>query len=166
MTGMGFELVAAITVGIGVAALLFAAMHAARKAGFSPPRWILPAGVGLSMIGYSVWNDYTWFDRARQQLPEGAELLAIGHDSQPWAPWTYLAPVVVRFATLDPGQISETGEGVKRARIMLIERRGPTRIVPQDFDCAKGMFSVAGGEWRKAETTDPAFGVVCEGEGG
>ncbi|RNF33161.1 hypothetical protein [Paracoccus methylarcula] len=166
MTATGVELLGAIAVGIGVAALVYALMHGARKAGFSPPRWLLPACAGLAMIGYSVWNDYAWFGRAKAQLPEGAEMLAIGRDSQPWAPWTYLAPVAVRFAALDPARISETGAGRKRAEIMLVERRGPTTIVPQEFDCEKGVFSVAGAEWTAAEADDPVFSAVCQGEAG
>ncbi len=59
-----------------------------------------------------------------------------GHDSQPWAPWTYLFPVETRFAALDPAQITQGADGTRRAPIMLVERRGQTVIVPQDFDCA------------------------------
>lgn len=166
MTATGVDLIGAIAVGIGVAAMVYALMHGARKAGYSPARWLLPASAGLAMIVYSVWTDYAWLGHATAQLPEGTETLAIGRDSQPWAPWTYLAPVAVRFAALDPAQISEIGEGKRRAEIMLIERRGPTTIVPQEFDCSNGMFSVAGGQWAAAEPDDPAFIAVCKAEAG
>lgn len=164
MTGVGVELLGVIAVGIGAAAVLFAGLHAARKAGLDLPRWLLAAGIGLAMICYSVWNDYAWFGRAVDRLPEGAEILLVGEDSQPWAPWTYLAPVEVRFAALDPASITP-GEGeTRRAEIMLVERRGQTLVVPQEFDCAQGLIRPARGDWVAVGEGDPAFAAVCKGE--
>ncbi|MBU3029325.1 hypothetical protein [Paracoccus marinaquae] len=165
MTGVGVELLGVIAVGIGMAALLYAGLHALRKAGLDLPRWLLPAGIGLAMIGYSVWNDYAWFGRAVGRLPADAQVLLVGRDSQPWAPWTYLVPVEVRFAALDPATIS-AGEGaVRQAQIMLVERRDQTLVVPQEFDCGRGMIRPARGEWTEAGPEDPAYAAVCQGEG-
>lgn len=165
MTEIGVELLGVIAVGIGAAALFFAAMHLARKLGLQPARWLLPAGIGLAMVSYSIWNDYAWYGRAVQRLPDGAAVLMVGQDSQPWAPWTYLAPVEVRFAALDPATISDTGDQTRQAQIMLFERRGQTLVVPQDFDCGRRMIRPARGEWVAAGPDDPAFAAVCqEGE--
>lgn len=165
MTGIGTELLGVIAVGIGAAALIYALMHAARKAGLRPAPWLLPAGIGLAMVGYSVWNDYAWFGRATARLPGDAQVLLVGRDSQPWAPWTYLAPVVVRFAALDQNQIRQGGDGIRQAPIMLVERRGQTVVVPQDFDCAGGRIRPARGDWTAAGADDPAFAAVCGEEG-
>ncbi|WP_410217875.1 hypothetical protein [Paracoccus sp. (in: a-proteobacteria)] len=164
MTGIGIELLGVIAVGIGMAAALYAGGHAARKAGLRPAPWLLPAGIGLSMVAYSVWNDYAWFGRAKAGLPQDAQVLLVGRDSQPWAPWTYLAPVEVRFAALDPAQISDRPDGTRHAPIMLVERRGHTVIVPQVFDCAGGRVRPARGEWTSSSKDDPAFAAVCRPE--
>lgn len=164
MMGGAFDLLGAIAAGIGMAALLFAAMHALRKLGYSPARWILPAGIGLTMIGYSIWNDYTWLGRAQAKLSESTELLAVGRESYLWAPWTYPAPVAIRFAALDTLSIGDTDEGTKRAEIMLVERRGQTLLVPQEFDCEAGRIRPADGAWKEVAEDDAAFGIVC-GEG-
>jgi hypothetical protein len=165
MTGIGTELLGVIAVGIGAAALLYALSHAAQKAGLKLASWLLPAGIGLAMVSYSVWNDYAWFGRATARLPQDTQVLLVGRDSQPWAPWTYLAPVEVRFAALDPAQIREGQGGIRQAPIMLVERRGQTIIVPQDFDCAGGRIRPARGDWTTATADDPAFAAVCAGEG-
>ncbi|MDK8875231.1 MULTISPECIES: hypothetical protein [Paracoccus] len=165
MTGIGVELLGVIAVGVGAAALLYAGMHLLRKLGLAPARWLLPAGIGLAMVSYAVWNDYAWYDRAVARLPADAQILLVGRDSQPWAPWTYLAPVVIRFAALDPAGISETAEGIRRAGITLVERRGPTLVVPQEFDCAKGLVRPARGAWSPPGPSDPAYSVVCGGGG-
>ena len=162
MTGVGVEVLGVVAVGIGMAALLFALFHALRKAGLDLPRWLLPAGIGLAMVGYSVWNDYAWYGRAVDRLPAGSRVLMVGTGSVPWAPWTYLAPPKLRFAALDPSTISDA-DGVRRARIMLVERRGQTLVVPQEFDCAEGRIKPARGDWVAAEPGDPALAAVCEG---
>ena len=81
MTGIGTELLGVIAVGIGMAALIYALMHAARKAGLRLAPWLLPAGIGLSMVGYSVWNDYAWFGRATARLPQDTQVLLVGRVS-------------------------------------------------------------------------------------
>ena len=165
MTGIGTELLGVIAVGIGMAALLYALLHAARKGGLTLPTWLLPAGIGLAMVSYSVWNDYAWFGRATASLPEDTQVLLVGRASQPWAPWTYLAPVEVRFAALDPAQIRDGEGGIRQAPIMLVERHGQTVIVPQHFDCAGGRIRPARGDWTAAAPDDPAFAAVCAAGG-
>lgn len=162
MMGVGVEILGVVAVGIGTAAAIYAALHALRKAGVALPRWLLPAGIGLAMIAYSVWNDYAWFDRARDRLPAGAQVLLVGADRRPWAPWTYLAPVTVRFAALDAASVRGTGDGLRQARILLVDRRGQTVVVPQEFDCAGGRIRPARGDWSLAAPDDPAFAAVCE----
>jgi hypothetical protein len=161
MNGIGTELLGVIAVGIGMAAVLYAGMHAIRRAGFSPAPWLLPAGIGLSMVVYSVWSDYSWYSRAVDQLPDGAQILLVGRDKQPWAPWTYLVPVATRFAALDPASISDASQGTRNAQIMLVERRGQTVIVPQDFDCTGQRIRPARGDWMPAQSDDPAYATIC-----
>ncbi|MAN57116.1 MAG: hypothetical protein ACU0DB_12210 [Paracoccus sp. (in: a-proteobacteria)] len=165
MTGVGVEVLGVIAVGVGTAAFLFAMLHALRKAGLALPRWLLPAGIGLAMIGYSVWNDYAWYDRAVARLPDGARVLMVGTGSVAWAPWTYLAPLTLRFAALDPATITDR-DGIRRAEILLVERRGQTLVVPQDFDCAAGRIKPARGDWVSAAPDDPVWAVVCQQGGG
>lgn len=165
MTGIGIELLGVAAVGIGAAALLYAGMHLLRQLGLAPARWLMPAGIGLAMISYAIWNDYAWYDRAVARLPPGAQVLLVGRDSQLWAPWTYLAPAAIRFAAIDPAGISDTAEGNRRAGIILVERRGPMLVVPQEFDCAKGLVRPARGAWSPPGPSDPAYSVVCKGGG-
>ncbi|WP_022707335.1 MULTISPECIES: hypothetical protein [Paracoccus] len=161
MTGVGVELLGVIAVGIGAAALGYALMHLARKLGLAPAPWLLPAAIGLAMVGYSIWNDYAWFGRAQDRLPQGSQVLLVGRDSQPWAPWTYLAPVEVRFAALDPATVQPTDQGNRQAEIILVERRGQTLVVPQQFDCTGGRIRPARGDWVDAPRDDVAFAAVC-----
>ncbi|SNT72613.1 hypothetical protein [Paracoccus seriniphilus] len=166
MTGVGVEVLGVVAVGIGAAAVLFASFHALRKAGIEIPRWLLPAGIGLAMVSYSIWSDYSWYGRAVDRLPAGSEILLVGHKKQAWAPWTYVFPVAVRFAAFDPATIQDDSDGVRHGQIMLFERRGQTLIVPQDFDCQGSRIRRAGADWTTADESDPAFLRVCSGARG
>ena len=165
MNGIGTDLLGVIAVGIGAAAVLYAGMHAVRRFGLSPAAWLLPAGIGLSMVAYSVWSDYGWYGRAVDQLPQDAQVLLVGREKLPWAPWTYLAPVAMRFAVLDPATVSDGDDGTRHAQIMLVERRGRTVIVPQDFDCQGQRIRPARGDWTPAQADDPAYAAVCSRQG-
>ncbi|MDO5647440.1 hypothetical protein [Paracoccus sp. (in: a-proteobacteria)] len=161
MTGVGADVLGVIAVGVGMAALMYAAVHAARKAGLTPPKWAIPAGIGLAMVVYSVWNDYAWAGRAIARLPSDAAVLAVGRTAQPWAPWTFVLPVGVRVAAIDPASITDQPDGTRMAQITLVERRGQTIIVPQQFDCAAARVKPARGDWAQVPGDDPALLAVC-----
>ena len=101
-SGIGRDLLGTLAVGGGAAALLYALMHAARAAGRPLPRWLLPAGIGLSMIAFATWNEYSWAARVKAQLPDRVAILAEGQVSSPLRPWTYLSAPTTRLALLDP----------------------------------------------------------------
>lgn len=162
MTGIGADILGVIAVGVGAAALIYALMHALRKAGVILPRWVLTAGIGLAMVSYSVWNDYAWYGRSVAKLPQGSVVLLSNHTSLPWAPWTFVFPVVTRFTALDPATVERTAPDLRRAEIRLIERRAHTILVRQDFDCANGLIRLPGGDWLQAGE-DTAFDTVCGG---
>ncbi|MDO5612166.1 MAG: hypothetical protein Q4G14_02860 [Paracoccus sp. (in: a-proteobacteria)] len=161
--GIAADILGVIGIAIGTAALLFALMHGLRKAGVDLPRWLLPAGIGAAMILYSVWNDYAWYGRMVDRLPPESEVLVSGKTSFPWAPWSYVVPMTVRYATLDRGSVTTGDDGVRHAQITLIERRGPGYVIRQDFDCAGGRMRLPQGEWQAAAPEDPAFAAVCKG---
>lgn len=162
MTGIGADILGVIAVGIGAAALIYALMHALRKAGVIVPKWFLTAGIGLAMVAYSVWNDYAWYGRSVAKLPQGSVVLLSNHASLPWAPWTFVFPVVTRFTALDPATVQQIAPERHRAEIRLIERRAHTILVRQEFDCAKGLIKPPGADWHPAGE-DMAYAMVCGG---
>lgn len=162
MTGIGWDILGVMAVGIAMGAIIYAAMHLGRKLGLSGPKWLLPAGIGAAMILYSVWNDYAWYGRAAAQLPDSAEVVATGKGRFPWAPWTYLLPVVVRFAAVDQAEVARSG-AIATAPVMLYERRGPGYRVVQEFDCENKAMRRPMGEWAAAEAGDPLMEAICKG---
>lgn len=132
---MTMDLISMLAVGVLAFCIVFALNHLTGK---RLPKWTLPASIGLAMIAFSVWNEYSWFPRVRAELPPEVAVLRTGADSAPWRPWTYLAPITTRFIALDQRQVlhSEQHPDLVAAEIMLVQRWTPTRRVPVAFDCA------------------------------
>ncbi len=68
---MFLELIATIFAGIACAGV---AMLLNLATGRRLPRWILPIAAGAGMIAMTISNEYTWFDRTAERLPDGVEI--------------------------------------------------------------------------------------------
>ena len=163
LSGLGSDLLGTFAVAIGAAALLYALGHAARRAGRPLPRWVLPVGIGLSMIGYATWNEYSWASRVRDQLPERVKVIAEGQMQSPLRPWTYLSAPTTRLALLDPQALKSDGQGAQIAQITLVERWKRSVTVEQGVDCVGGRIREPEGAWQAAPAGDPVFAAVCKG---
>ncbi len=168
MSGMAWDILGMVAVGIGAAAAAYAAMHALRKAGAAVPGWILPAIVGISMLGFTIWNEYSWYSRVRAQLPDTVEVLQTGSGGKAWRPWAFVVPMVNRFAVIDRASVSPGEAGLQRGDVLFVERWQPTRRVTLDFDCAGARLRAVSGEAESAWQPggdDPAFAAICRKNG-
>jgi len=57
---MFLELIATVTVGIGTGGIVVLINKATRG---RLPRWLVPVAAGLSMIGFTLWSEYSWAGR-------------------------------------------------------------------------------------------------------
>lgn len=165
LSGLGSDLLGTFAVALGAAALLYALGHAARRAGHPLPRWVLPAGIGLSMIGYATWNEYSWAGRVKDQLPDRLQVIAEGRMQSPLRPWTYLAAPVARLALIDPEAVraADPGGEAQIVPVILVQRWQRSVTVEQGINCATGETRPPGEDWRDAASTDPAFAAICAG---
>ena len=68
---MFLELIATVFAGLAVAGVV---MLVNRMTGGKLPRWFVPVAAGLGMIGTTISNEYSWYDRTVATLPEGLEI--------------------------------------------------------------------------------------------
>lgn len=162
-SGIGWDLIGTLAVGVGAAALLYALMHAARAAGRALPRWLLPAGIGLSMILFATWNEYSWAGRVKAQLPDRVAVIAEGQIRSPLRPWTYLSAPTARLALIDRGAVTDDGQGAQIAQVMLVERWKRSVTVEQGVDCTGHRVRAPQGAWVSAPPNDPVLNAVCAG---
>ncbi|HLU00458.1 MAG TPA: hypothetical protein VKZ70_12035 [Burkholderiaceae bacterium] len=173
---MWVDVLAMAAVGILAACIIYMMRRSLAKRGRSLPRWALPAIIGASMIGYSVWNEYTWFGRITSQLPPEVAVVGKGERSAAWSPWTYLWPVTTRFVALDTRNRVQSSEraGLVVTEILLVERWQPTRRVALAFDCQNHKRAellgsariepdgaLQGSQWQPVEPQDPVLRAAC-----
>jgi hypothetical protein len=129
---MLLDFIATLAAGGGLVVFVFIARH---LSGGRLPKWTLPASIGLGMLLFSIWNEYSWYGRTTGVLPEQVVILSSPADKVAYRPWTYLFPVTTRFSALDGTRLETSAENsdFRRAEVMLVERWTPTKRIPVAF---------------------------------
>ena len=140
------------------------------------PRAMIPVFAGIGMIGVTVWNEYTWYDRIAATLPEQVVVVQTHAEPSTFRPWTYALPYVSRFMAVNRAAVHTNDQvpGQRLTEVLLYTHRQPARNVPLLIDCegarradiADGMeFDDAGrvtnADWQDMETQDPLLSAVC-----
>ncbi|MGB0747980.1 MAG: hypothetical protein ACPGO3_04485 [Magnetospiraceae bacterium] len=169
-----YELIALFAVGLVAALGGWAAFRTFRR---KPPRYVIPLAAGLSMIGFHLWNGYTWHQRTIDLLPEGVVVVETLEDSFGWEPWTYLFPQVVGFVAVDLASIKwrDDAPGFRLVETFLVKRRESTVTAKQMFDCQQARWVGLSDatpldargiplddQWIPVKGADPMFAAVCE----
>ncbi|MEX0339013.1 MAG: hypothetical protein AB3N11_08250 [Arenibacterium sp.] len=171
---MFVELIATIFAGIACAGL---AMLLNMITGRRLPKWVMPIAAGAGMIAMTISNEYTWFNRTAERLPEGVEI-ALTVEEQSWIrPWTQIWPYTKRFAAVDAGTVRRN-EKLPDQRIVdlyFFGRWSPVNQAPMIFDCAENRSallidgaafaddgSVVDADWQTMPADDPTLKLVCE----
>ncbi|MDW4551125.1 hypothetical protein R5H32_17315 [Defluviimonas sp. D31] len=174
---MLIDFVSTIAAGFAAAGLV---MGLNRLSGRRLPKWTMPAGAGLAMLLFMVWNEYSWADRTRLTLPESAVVTFRNERSDFWRPWTFLAPVTTRMALVDRGPEAglpaDPGPDMRHAKLYLMERWRPSYGLTVLFDCAGARrvdasaaeataADLAAADWQELDPEDPTLRAACEGGG-
>ncbi|MBW3245059.1 hypothetical protein KUV57_20595 [Epibacterium sp. DP7N7-1] len=172
---MFVELIATIVAGIACAGLV---MLLNISTGRRLPKWMMPVAAGLGMIGMTISNEYTWYARTAERLPEGLEV-AMTVDEQGWLrPWTQLWPYTKRFVALDvaTARAHQDLPDQKLADLYFFGRWSPVNQAPMLFDCAGARAallidgadfaadgSVSNADWQAMGADDPILALACKG---
>lgn len=147
-----------------------------RLRGRKPARYMMPLAAGLAMLGYNLWNDYSWASRTIASLPKRIQVVETFGASAPWKPWTYVVPEIDRFIAIDTSSVrtNEKLPGYVLAEVILVARRSPVAVTQQLFDCRgarrtdvipSGDFDDQGlpldPDWVPVEEDDPLLRAVC-----
>ena len=171
---MFVELIATIFAGIACAGI---AMLLNITTGRRLPKWVMPVAAGLGMLGMTISNEYTWFSRTAERLPDGVEI-AMTVDEQSWfRPWTQVWPYTKRFVAVDTGtaRSNENLPDQRLADLYFFGRWSPVNQAPMLFDCGAGRSAllidgaefgddgaVSNADWQAMPADDPILALVCE----
>lgn len=145
-------------------------------AGFRLPGWAMPVAVGLAMIVFTIWSEYTWYGRTMAQLPETMAVASAPEERNFYRPWTYVAPLVSRFIAVDRAPAQGGGDTPFATRAHVFARWSPVRTIPVAVDCAGGRRAdligggqvtadgtLAGADWLVVPPDDPLMRAACNG---
>lgn len=123
---MLWHLIAAIFAGLGSAGI---AMLLRQLSGKRLPRWIIPVFAGLGILGYQIYQEYSWFDHKQLQLPAQARVVDSEQRSMVWRPWTYFAPITNAFTVIDSESETDAQSGETRVfQLYRFERAYPDNV--------------------------------------
>jgi len=171
---MFLELIATIVAGVACAGIVMLVNIAT---GRRLPKWILPVAAGLGMIGMTISNEYTWFARTADRLPEGLQI-ATTVDEQSWLrPWTQVWPYTKRFVAADlPNMRTHPDRPEERlVDLYFFGRWSPVNQAPMLLDCAGRQAAVlidgatfgadgavVDADWSAVPADDAILTLVCE----
>ena len=171
---MFVELIATIFAGLACAGLV---MLANLTIGNRLPKWLVPAAAGLGMITMTIYNEYTWFDRTAEKLPEGVQVAVTVKEQSWFRPWTQLWPYTKRFVGVDTATArkNEKQPDQRLANLYFFGRWSPVNQAPLLIDCARSRSallidgadfsddgSVANADWQQMPADDPILKLLCE----
>jgi hypothetical protein len=171
---MLFELIAVIVAGFAGAGL---ALLLGRILRGRLPKWVMPVAAGAAMLAVTISNEYGWYPRTAQGLPEGLEVAMTVEDTAPYRPWTYAKPFVSRFLAVDrnSARTNDAQPGVVLADVYAFARWTPPSRVTVAVDCAAGRRAeITGGAsfgadgtlldipWRDVGAEDEILAAFCD----
>ncbi len=167
---MFMELLASFAAGIGAAGLV---LLLNLITGGRLPKWAMPVGAGLAMIGFAIWSEYSWAERTISALPDGVEVIETVEESRFWKPWTYFEPQTTRVLAADIAGIRENDsvQGARLVDLYLFERwQAPGKVMElvRCDDPARALATEAAladpeeaAKWLSVTQEDPIYGAVC-----
>ena len=170
---MFWELIATVFAGFAFAGV---AMLLNMISGGRLPKWATPVAAGIGMIVMTISSEYSWYDRTRDQLPDGLTIVEEVESRAFYRPWTYAVPFVDRFSAIDTMSV-RTNDNVPDQRLVdlyLFGRWAPVTQLPVAVNCAENSrANLADGaefaddgrlinaSWYRAETEDPIVEATC-----
>lgn len=171
---MFLELIATFVAGIACAGI---AMLVNIATGRRLPKWTIPIAAGAGMLAMTISNEYTWYARTVEQLPEGLAV-AMTVEEQSWVrPWTQIWPYTKRFVAVDQATV-RTNEAVPGQRLVdlyFFGRWSAVNQAPMLFDCAGSRSallidgaefaadgSLTGADWQALAPDDALLRTACK----
>jgi hypothetical protein len=171
---MFFELIGTIVAGAATALFVWAVNRTLKG---RLPSWLVPVSAGAAMLVATISSEYTWFDRAQSNMPQGFVVAEAVEERQFYRPWTYMTPFVSRFVAVDQVTVRTHPAQPDQRIVDLVfyGRWARTAKIPVLFDCAAnaradlvdGVDFGPGGavidaDWQQMDANAPLLQAACE----
>lgn len=171
---MFLELIATFAIGFATAGITHLVN---RLTGRRLPRWLIPVSAGIAMIAFTIFNEYSWFQRTSNALPQGLIVVKSAEHKVAYRPWTYVKPYVDRFIALDMLSMrrNEKLPDMRIIDMLIYGRWTPAQRIRAAFNCKSGQRadlldgvtfnddgSLEGATWHNTGLDDPMTKAACK----
>jgi hypothetical protein len=171
---MTLELLAALVAAVAMAGI---GLGLRRMSGGRLPRWFVPVAAGAGLLGFTLWNEYSWFGRVSAALPPQMQVVWQDRAGQPLRPWTYILPLTTRFVALDRAATATNPAqpDVRMATLHSFARWQPVQTALVAVNCPRNEVALivegatladdgtlTGAAWTPPLPEDATAAVACE----
>ncbi|MEQ8823549.1 MAG: hypothetical protein RIC14_04160 [Filomicrobium sp.] len=128
-----------------------------RTFGWKPQAAIYLLAAAVGMMSYSVYDEYSWYERSSGALPTRMHVVRSYATSMPYQPWTYAIPRIYRFDAVDLGstRVNPKAPDLQLVRMLRVTRNVSSDDVSTLIDCRNKRFAELGTETKFADTGVP-----------
>lgn len=111
------------------------------------PRWTMPVVVAITIVGFQIFEEYTWYPRIKTQINSDYVVMQEIRPKQFWRPWSYIAPTVTNVTVVNKANMRALDEHPEYNIGMMtsLSYLGASSDYPFLFDCNQLRF----GPYRK-----------------
>ena len=118
---MFWEIIATASAGIGAAGIALILRFLLKKS----PKWLVPVFAGLGVLGFQVYDEYTWASHTQSRLPKDSVVVAQIPHTAFYKPWSYIKPQVLQFVVADKAGVQSNHDNphIKKVPLYFFQRR-------------------------------------------
>lgn len=118
----------------------------ARPFGWKPAGVYYLVAAAAGMLAYSVYDEYSWYERSASTLPTQLKVVRTYATSMPYQPWTYAVPRIYRFDAVDMGSLRSNPKAPELAliRLLRVTRNTSSDSVAAVLDCPNARYAEIG----------------------
>lgn len=110
------------------------------------PKWLLPAGIALVIIGLQIFDEYDWFRRKMVEWPENMVIVEAKGEAQIYRPWTFIATPITQITAYNRDSREVKAQGEWAGTLIIGSRLGSATAQPIFVNCPSQEMAIGNGE--------------------
>lgn len=151
---MFMQLAATAAIGLVGAGIIYLI---AKSTGWKPPSVAYLIAIAVGMVGYAIYDEYSWYSRVSAELPTRLKVVRTYATSMPYQPWTYAAPRVYKFDAVDLAskRVNPNAPDLSLVRMLRVTRNTSSVDISAIVDCSNDRFTEVDATTKFADTGLP-----------
>ncbi len=132
------------------------------------PKWVMPVSIAVSIIGFQVVEEYSWYPRISSKIGDNYVVLQEQRPRQVWRPWSYIWPSVTAVTVMNMANLRNPSDHPELSVGWLtsLSSLGASSDALFALDCSQGRFGpynedVSQIAW--ADMGEEYYSKICDG---